>query len=137
MGRIQLTPEDLQAGQPIDDNWYKMEVIEAKQEPSKDKQSMNHIAVFRLESYRDGNVTVKKFFNSKAMAFNGFNEFLAALANKTLKEFIEANPNGVDFEWSEIIGGKLQGKVKMTMGTSNKPFPDIIDFAPYNFAIPF
>lgn len=137
MGRISLTPEDMQAGQPIEDAWYKAEIIEAVQAPSKEKDSINYIPTFRLENYRDGNVTVKKYFNSKAMSFNGFTEFLAALAGKSLKEFVDENPKGVDFEWEQVKGGKLQIKVKMSMSKQQKPFPDAIDFAPYNYTIPF
>ncbi len=134
MPKIQLTPDDMAKGVPITEGWYKAEIVEAIAKPSKDKGSINYVATCRLENYGDGNQTIEARFNSKAMGF--VKPFLAALANKTLAQFIQDNKGGVDFEFSDVKGGKLQVKV------GNKIFEDrqvseVKDYAPYNYSVPF
>jgi hypothetical protein len=140
---ISLTPADLLKGQLHVDGWYKGEVVESSTKPSNDKQSLNYTFVIK---YATGSPVsgleereIKSQFNSKAMGFA--TPFFAALAGKTTKEFIDeyvSQKKEVKIEWEAIKGAKLQFKIE------NKPREDngqltskVIDFAPYDYKIPF
>lgn len=132
--KINITPEDMKAGEPIDNGWYKCEVVEVLSKPSKDGNSVNHIATCQLEGYKDNDSKVVARFNSKAIAM--IKPFLAALAGKTLAQFIDENKSGVDFEFEQVKGGKLQIQVENKL-YEGRYIPEVKNYAPYNYQVPF
>jgi hypothetical protein len=63
--------------------------------------------------------------------------FLAALAGKTIQQFIEEKKaTGVEFEFDQVKGGKLHIKIGSRL-YDGRPVSEIQDFAPYNATVPF
>lgn len=136
MGKINLTPDDMRKGMLYPEEWFKAEVVEAVQKVSKAGDSINYTATFRLENYSDGTHKVDRLFNSKGIGY--MKPYLAALQNKPLAVFIEENKSGIEFQWEDTVGGKLQIKIASKRRDDNGELKsEVVDFAPYDYKIPF
>lgn len=136
MGKITLTPDDMAKGMLFPEEWFKAEVVEAVQKISKAGDSINYTATFQLEGFGDGTSKIERLFNSKGIGY--MKPFLAALKNQPLAQFIEENKKGIDFNWEDVVGGKLQIKIKSKRREDNGELKsEVADFAPYDYKVPF
>jgi hypothetical protein len=132
--KITLTPADMLKGEPHKEGWVKATVTEAIASPNKAQDGINYIATFLIEDDPDKR-TIDKIFSSKGIGF--MKPFLAALAGKTIQQFIEEKKaTGVEFEFDQVKGGKLHIKIGSRL-YDGRPVSEIQDFAPYNATVPF
>ena len=131
---INLSKADLQKGQIITPGWYKCEIIDFVSKPSKDQQSVNYTPHFKLETPNE-EVIDNHNFNSKAPGF--MTDFLAAMAGKTRKEFLDSlASDGVKVDTDSYKGKKLQIKVKNAV-FEGRMKNELEGFLPYGAEVPF
>jgi len=129
MAKITLTPADMMKGEPHKEGWRKATLIEAVVGTNKKEDGINYTATFKLDDDPDGR-TIDKIFSSKAIGF--IKPFLAAIANKTIQEFIaEHKTKGLDFEFETLVGSKCQVKIGTRL-FDGRPVSEVQDFAPYD-----
>lgn len=132
--KITLTPDDMLKGLPFNNGWYKASISETVVKPSKGKDSINYIPTFKLDNDAD-NRSIDGNFNSKALGF--IKPYLAALENLTLADFIEKHKKtGIEFDFEQTKGGKLQIKIENSL-YENRQVSKVVDFAPYDYVVPF
>lgn len=109
MLRITIPKSDLSKSMPVDGGWQQFTLGKPYTKTSKDQQSVNYIIPHILDNDVNGRV-IEHMFNSKAMGMMA--GFIAALANKTVPEVLEAMQADVlDFDLESVEGQKILGKV--------------------------
>ncbi len=132
--KITLTPADMMKGEPHKEGWVKAKVVDAFSGPNKAQDGINYTASFEIEDDPDHR-TIEKIFSSKGMGF--MKGFLAALAGKTIQQFVdEKKTTGVEFEFEDIKGGKLQIKIGSRI-YDGRPVSEVQDYAPYDTKVGF
>lgn len=133
MPKIQLTPEDMMKGEKHPDGWFKASISSAVAGPNKAQDGINYTIDFAIEGPE--NRSLPKIFSSKALGF--MKPFLAAVAGKTIAQFIEDNKTkGIEFDLEALVTSKLQVKVGQRI-YEGREISEITDFAPYNTVVPF
>lgn len=130
---INISKADAMKGQTIKPGWYKAEVIDFTAKTSKDGQSMNYTPILQLETPNQ-EVIDNHNFNSKAIGM--MTPYLAAINNKTLKEYIDTINGAVQTDTDTHKGKKLQVKVKNEVW-EGRLLNRIEGFLPYDEAPPF
>ena len=137
MSRIEIPLDDLKKGLMVEAGLYKSEIVDYKQEPTKDGQSTNHVFTFNLEN--DDKSVITSRFNSKAMGY--VRPFLAAIAGKSEQEWLEetakrlkeAGLATLPFDGDKCVGKKVGVKVVNSPNSSGgTPYTNINGYLPYN-----
>lgn len=139
--KITISADDMLKGTAIAHGWYKAEITETAEKPSKDGNSLNRIATFRLTHTADGVPlqdarTVDVYYNSQAIGV--IKPLLAAISGLSEAEFIAQNKAGIEFDFENLKGKKAQVKIGSEMGKDNKLYENkVLGYAPYDYKIPF
>ena len=130
---IHVTKADLMKNQVITPGWQKVEVQNVYPKMSKDNQSTNYWAVLVFMDDPDGR-TIEHNFNSKALGIS-LQNFCAAVAGKTVVEFMASMPKTIDIDLESTIGKKLMVKIKNEI-FEGRPVNKVEDFCPID-KVPF
>ena len=141
MSVVALTLDELKKGLPIPASLYKSEIKNYEQKPSKDQLSVNHVFTFEIESDNKDlhGLTIEGRFNSQAMGF--VRPFLAALANKPEKQWLDdtaaemkkKNLQAIPFDGSKAVGQKIGIKIVQKPSVSGgDPYTQVDGYLPYN-----
>ena len=130
---IHVTKADLMKSQIITPGWQKVEVESVYSKMSKDGQSTNYWAVLLFTDDPDGR-TLEHNFNSKALGIS-LQNFCAAVAGKTVVDFMAGMPKAIDIDLESTVGKKLMVKVVNTI-FDGRPVNKVEDFCPID-KVPF
>lgn len=128
--RIQLTSDDLAAGEMIDPGWYACECIKYEEKPAGTDRSTNFILSWKTISGKSIGGRTKTLLNEKAMGF-GKNLYIA-LGAKVVEDPVTKKKSLTAIELSKdtTVGKKID--IYITRGTSNRgnDFNEAKDYAP-------
>lgn len=127
--RVNLTSEDLAAGQLVEPGWFPVEIIKYEEKPSNGDRSTNCISHMKVIGGKGAGAKTRLLLNEKAFGFG--KNFFKALGAKETTDPATGKPvmTGIILDTS-LLGKKLD--VYLVRGTSSRgnDFNDAKDFAP-------
>jgi len=117
MVKLRFTQSDIARMMPPEKGWHLFELKEVREQPSKNKDSINYYLNFEVveSAVSDDNVGryAERIFNSKGLGF--FVPFLAACWDCTTDEAVQRiqqiSDNGEEIDLEALIGSKVWNEV--------------------------
>lgn len=148
MALVELTPQEVRRGMSWVGDYYKVEIIDWKDEESKDKKSINTIPTYKVvelqnnqsaDDYQDRTIGGRgaTSFNSQ-MRERVLVPLLAAVEGITVIELQDRiKDKGLKLDSKELVGKRLQIYVEMGDNGSGGTMPKVTRYLPYNDKVPF
>lgn len=128
--RVELTSDDLAAGELLDPGWYAVECVSYEEKPSAGDRSTNYFTGWRtIAGKGQGARTKKHILNEKVMSF-GKNLFIALGAKEVIDSVTKKKSlSAIEFSKDTVFGKKVDAYIARSTW-NGRDSNEIKDFAP-------